>query len=133
MTAIRNVFENRGVQLRAPVDERHLSQFEQQTAVRLHPFFRHVYLEFDGFASCDDKNQIFLWPLGRILENRGLSQRFEQGEYFAIGDFLIDSDFVMCSLVKEAAPVIFLYEKRTLAPTASVFFRRLASGDFDFL
>jgi hypothetical protein len=56
----------------------------------------------------------------------------DEEKYFAIGDLLIDSDFVMCSLGRKEAPVFLLYDNRCLSPTVDGFFEKFLHGDFDF-
>jgi hypothetical protein len=130
--AILTALETRRVEVGNPTGDQYLKQFEEEMALSLDTFFRQMYSQFNGFATCDDKSQIFLWPLEVILQNRSLSVQVERKKYFAIGDLLIDSDFVMCCLEIESAPIFLLYEKRELAPTASTFFDRFVLGEFDF-
>jgi len=129
---IRNALQARGIELGPPVSGDYLAQFEKEMALSLDEYFRRSYCEFNGFESCDKKSQICLWPLGRILQNRSLSIQVENELYFLIGDFLIDSDFLVCCLQRERAPIFLLYERRELALAASAFFEKLISGDFDY-
>lgn len=131
--AIANELKARGVELGKPVSDQQLKQFEAEMALSLDGQVRQIYLKFNGFMRPDPKSEIFLWPLARILESRSMSFEVGQERYFAVGDLLIDSDFIMCCLQKETSPVVLLYEKRELAPSASAFFQRLISGNFDFL
>ena len=130
---IANKLEAKGVELGKPASEEALKQFETEMTLILDAFFRQIYSRFDGFISPDDKSMISLWPLARILDEREMSLVVEQERCFAIGDFMIDSDFLMCCLTREAAPIFFQCEKSELAPTASIFYSKLISGDFDFM
>lgn len=132
-TAIASGLEARGVELGKQVTDQNLERFQAEMALSLDGFFRQIYLKFNGFVRPDSKSEISLWPLARVLESRSMSFEVNRGRYFAIGDLLIDSDFLMFCLEKEASPVVLLHEKRELAPTASAFFQRLVSGRFDFL
>ena len=129
---IRDALKARGVSLGKPVDETYLKSFEREMNLSLDRFFRDVYTNFNGFASYDDRSQILLWPLERVLEAKYTSHRVGQSTFHPMGDVLIDSDFLMCCLEKDETPVILLYEKRELAASLSIFFERLLSGDFDF-
>lgn len=131
-TALAHQLEVNGVDLNEPASDEQLKQFEEEMGITLDGFFRKVYLKFNGFFLADDRNHIELWPLVRILEKREDSVEKEQEQYFAIGDFMMDADFLMCCLTREAAPIFYLHEKTELAPTASKFFAKLISGDFDF-
>lgn len=124
--------EAKGGELGEPASDEQLKKFEEEMGLTLDTFFRKIYLTFNGFVSADDKNHIELWPLARIVEERKESLEREQERYFAIGDFMMDADFLMCCLTRESAPIFYLAEKTELAPTASTFFTRLISGDFDF-
>jgi hypothetical protein len=52
--------------------------------------------------------------------------------YFAIGDLLIDSDFVAVCLSRSTAPVFLLQAGTKISETAPLFFQRFIAGDFDF-
>jgi hypothetical protein len=130
---IANRLEAKGIELGKPASEEDLELFEAEMALILDVFFRQIYLKFNGFMSPDGKSMISLWPLARILKEREMSIVVEQERCFAIGDFMIDSDFLMCRLTREAAPIFFQCEQSELAPTASIFFSKLISGDFDFM
>ena len=129
---IRRALEGRSVELRPPAVESEIRRFEQELQVTLHDRLRELYLQFDGFAECDSKGQMMFWPLERIVEERELSQAGPEGRVFAIGDVLIDSDFLMSPLSVEG-PVVLLYEQRTLAPSVTAFLAKLAAKEFDFL
>jgi len=130
---IADKLDAKGVELGKPASEEDLKQFETEMALILDSYFRQIYLRFNGFVVPDHKSMISLWPLARILEEKEMYLVVGQERCFAIGDFMIDSDFLMCRLTREAAPVFFQCEKSELAPTASIFFSKLISGDFDFM
>jgi hypothetical protein len=132
-TEIAKELEARGVQLGKPVPPKQLTRFEAEMGLSLDEVFRKIYLKFNGFILQDPKSQILLWPLERIRESADMSFELNQERYFPIGDLLIDSDFLMCSLATGTSPVVLLVEKRELAPTVTTFYERLISGRFDFL
>jgi hypothetical protein len=131
-TEIRVALERRGTELGKPVDEQRLKSAERQLRVSLAQFCKCIYSEFNGIRTYDNRSHISLWPLARIIEQQKLSIMVDDRTYFAMGDILIDSDFVMCCLEDESAPLFLLYENRELAPTARAFFERLVSGGLDF-
>jgi hypothetical protein len=96
-------------------------------------YYRNLFLEFDGFVSYDVKSNFSLWSLTNILAMQELSTRISGDRYFAIGDFLINSDFIMCCLERESAYVFFRYEGTELSTTGSDFMKKLINGDFDIL
>jgi hypothetical protein len=128
-TDIRIALETSGVQLGTPADEEPLR--ERDFAISLDRYCRELYSEFNGFKSYDNRCHIFLWPLDRIIEHKDLSVQEDGKRYFAIGDILIDSDFIMCCLEQDFEPMFLLYEKRRLEPI-SIFIERLVFGEFDF-
>jgi hypothetical protein len=113
----------RRVKLREPASAEELRQFEHDMGLRLDPFFRSIYSQFNGFY--DGDHYIDLWPLKRILEERG--DAVERGR--EIADFMIDADFLMCCLTREAAPIFYRDAPKDLAPTASKFFAKLIAGE----
>lgn len=128
---LRIAFEARGLELGVPADERLLYRVETQLGLSFDTDFRKFYFEFNGFISHDGKSHIFLWPLERIVENANLSVTLDGGRSLAIGDFLMDSDFLMANIHDGSSPVFLLFEKRVLAPTISALLHGLASGQFD--
>ena len=94
----------------------------------LDPFFRRIYSQFNGLY--DGDYDIRLWPLAEIRQERGAAVERGRERYFAIGDFMIDSDFLMCCLTREAAPIFYLHANEELAPTGSEFFAKLIAGDY---
>ena len=129
---VRTALEAKGVKLGVPAGSENLKQFESSMQLTMDRYLRQIYAEFDGFTSYDERSQIILWPLDRILQCRSMSLEKRGEKYFAVGDFLIDSDFLMCCLQRESAPIFFLYEEREVATAASEFFRMFISGEFDF-
>ena len=123
----------RGVELGGSATSDSLGEFEAQLGLRLDSEVRRLYLCFDGFLSYDHRSQLVLWPLHRIVQNQRLSYVIESQRWFAIADFLIDSDFMMCCPTNASAPVFLLYEGRELASSVSDFLDKLVSGEFDFL
>jgi SMI1/KNR4 family protein SUKH-1 len=132
LAGLRTALEARSVELRPPASEQSVRQLERELQLTLNETLRELYLQFDGFASCDSKSQMMLWPLERIVEEKELSQVGPEGRVFAIGDFLIDSDFLMSPL-SVRGPVSLLEERRTLAPSVEAFLVKLTGKEFDFL
>jgi hypothetical protein len=130
--AVKLALEARGTKLERPLNDRDLKSFERELGLSLDQYFRQLYSSFDGFLACD-KNTQLSFSTKRILENRGLSIGIDDEKYYAVGDLLIDSDFLMCCLEKENRPIFLLYEKRKLAPSASIFFSKFIAGEFDFM
>jgi len=110
-----------------------LAQFEAQLGLKLDSDLRQLYLGFDGFLSYDRGSQMALWSLERVADEQSLSCERKSERYFAVGDFLIDSDFMMCCLADASFPVFLLCEGRELAASFAEFLEKLVHGDFDFL
>jgi hypothetical protein len=130
---IRIALEARGVELEKPADDAKLNEFERGLRLSLDNFYRGIYSQFNGFHLCDQRSHICLWQMQRIYDERALSLEKDGNNYFAAGDFLIDSDILMFCLSREDIPILFLYERKELASTAREFFTKLISGQFDVL
>jgi SMI1 / KNR4 family (SUKH-1) len=130
---IRLELETRGVALGSPATAQDLQTIERQMGISLDEYWKQIYLQFNGFAAHHARSVISLWPLDKIIEQRRLSIVVNGRILVALGDVLIDSDFVMGCLEGNSLPLFLLYERRELAPTASAFFERLVLGQFDFL
>lgn len=129
---IRTALETRGAELGIPATDQNLTRLERELQLTLHEELRDLYLQFDGFSPYDHKSQTMLWPLERIVKEKDLAHEVSGVRFFAIGDLLIDSDFLVSPLSSEG-PVVLLYEQRRLAPSVTAFLEKLASGKFDFL
>lgn len=129
---MRTALEAKGVELGKPATDQSLMRLERELQLTLHHELRNLYLQFDGFSSYDHKSQMMLWPLERIVEEKALAHEASGVRFFAIGDFLIDTDFLISPLSSEG-PVVLLYEQRRLAPSVTAFLEKLTSGKFDFL
>jgi hypothetical protein len=125
--------EARRVELADAATTEELAQFEAQLGLKLDSELRQFYLSFDGFPSYDRSSQMALWSLKRMAQEQSLSCAKKSERYFAVGDFLIDSDFLMCCLTDASFPVFLLYEGRELAASFAEFLEKLVRGDFDFL
>jgi hypothetical protein len=132
LTDIRAALELGRVELDDPLSESRLAAFERHFGVAMCPSIRGMYLTFNGFLSCHHKSQITLWPLERVSEHGDLITGGGCERYFLIGDLLIDSDFLMCCLSNENAPILLQYERRQPAPGLAAFIERLIAGEFDF-
>jgi hypothetical protein len=84
-------------------------------------------LQFNGLF--DGYEVLELWPLAQMRQERIEFPDRERDGYFAIGDFMIHANSVMCCLMREAAAIFYLHTKDELAPTASELFAKLITGD----
>lgn len=123
--AIRDALAARGTALADPANEQDLQRFEGAFCVPLNAYAQHLYLTFNGFSASDERSQIHLWPLQEVLDKKPLRAEIGAQLYFAAGDFLIDSDFVMFPCETEASPVVYLYERRPIAADVPTFFEKL--------
>ena len=129
---IRNALLSKGVELGRPITDIQLTEVERELHVSLNPYLTELYREFNGFRSYYQDNHISIWSSERIVNLKSMSVVVDEERYFAIGDLLIDSDFVMCSLERKEAPVFLLNENKCLSPTVDGFFEKFLHGDFDF-
>jgi hypothetical protein len=132
LTTIRFKLEARGVKPGDPIAGHCLRRFESEAELSLNENLVSMYENFNGFLTCDEWSQIFLWPLERILEYASITVRVADHTFYPIGDLLIDSDFIMCSLEKRS-DVFLLHEERQLASDVPEFLENLVRGAFDFL
>jgi hypothetical protein len=122
----------RGLALNGPASPDDFLAFERETGVTLNSYLRRVYAEFEGFAGYDLRSQLSIWKLNKIADfviSRSLSINRKD---VIFGDFLIDSDFLICDFGNEDSPVFLLYEGRYLGSNVADFFDRLigTSGAF---
>jgi len=122
----------RGVALRKPAGESDIAAFELAMNVRLGRPWRQLYSLFNGFELADDRSQIFLWGLDEITQRTSAVPHLRLDRSFAIGDVLIDSDFLMSDLTEESS-VSLLFEKRVVADSVVDLSLQLASGKIDLL
>lgn len=118
------------VAVREPASPELLLRAEQELNLRLPDFYRQLYASFNGFAGYDEKSWICLWPLERVLSEQLRGEN--RSDAIAIGDFMVVSDILMCSLADENSSVFLLHEGIELAPSLSTFFARFLAGEFDF-
>lgn len=118
------------VAVREPASPELLQRVEQELNLRLPDFYRQLYASFNGFAGYDEKSWICLWPLERVLSEQLRGEN--RSDAIAIGDFMVVSDILMCSLADENSSVVLLHEGIELAPSLSAFFARFLAGEFDF-
>jgi hypothetical protein len=128
---IRRALEARGVALNQPADTQQIHELQKILGISLDIFFRDLFNEFDGFRSYDERSVIELWPIQRMIEQKHLARTIDGKRYHPIGDLLIGSDFVMCCLEKQSAPVFLLHDQWKMASTAGEFFEKLTSGALD--
>lgn len=132
-TEVKEALEDRDVLLGSPADEAGLARFERELGLRLDGYIRRIYAAFDGFLDCDHGSQYLVWPLERIGLHINERMRIGEDWYYPIGDFMIDTDLLMCCLEQEARPIFLRYEKRQVASSFSGFLDNLVAGQYDFL
>lgn len=123
----------RSIKLNGPATIQELHSLESLLNVKLHPFFFDLFSKFDGFISYDQKSQICIGGTEDVIRRFKTMKKLDGERKFAIGDILIDSDFIMCALENDSTPVFLLHEERQLAGNIREFFERLTSGAFDFM
>jgi hypothetical protein len=122
----------RGIVLREPAREKDILAFESSMGLQLGGSVREVYTLFNGFRCADHQSQIFLWGLDEIARRNCAETQLRKGYHLAIGDLLIDSDFLVTDLTR-VAPVTFLFEGREVGPSFLDLVVQLGYGKFDFL
>ena len=123
----------RNVRLNRPATVEELHSLESLLDIKLHAFFFDLFSKFNGFISCDRKSQICIGSTADVISRSKTMKKLDGERRYAIGDVLIDSDFIMCALENDSTPVFLLHEEKRLAPNIREFFERLASGTFDFM
>jgi hypothetical protein len=125
--------KKRGLELEAPVEKSALARFETLIAGEAFaPVFEGFYSVFGGYASHDNENHIDLWPLEKIAEQLSLATIIDGKKFWAIGDFLMHSDFIGADLRDDRSPIFLLAERRIFSASISQFALELTSGKFDF-
>ena len=125
----------RKVRLNIPATLKELHSLESTLKVTLHPYFSELLSKFNGFLSAeyDQKSEICVWGTDDVISHSDLMIKVDGERKFVIGDVLIYSDFIACSLENDATPVFLLHEKRRMASNIKEFFDQLLRGAFDFL
>ena len=129
---ICTALQRRNIVLNGPATIQELRSLESFFEIRLHAFFFDLFSKFNGFISCDQKSQICIGGTDDLISRSETTKKLDGERTYAIGDILIDSDFVMCSLEDDSTPVFLLHEEKQLAANINEFFERLISGAFDF-
>ena len=132
---IRDIFvalQARNIRLNGPATIQELLSLESFLGIKLHPFFFDLFSKFNGFI-CDPKSQIGIGGTEDVINRSEMMKKLDGERKYAIGDILIDSDFIMCALENDSTPVFLLHEERHLAANIHGFFARLTSGAFDFM
>lgn len=127
----RTELEARGVDLEPPASDISLTQLEAALGVALDPSIRAIYRQFDGFRTPDRRSQLTLWPLQRVMDERGSAHLVGPEFHFAFGDFLIDSDLLVTCL-STPTPVRMLSEQKELADSVPELLDKILQGAFDF-
>ncbi len=125
----------RYVRLNKPATIKELRSLESILQITLHPYFSRLLAKFNGFLSCeyDWHSQICIWGTDEVISHSDMMIRVTGERKFVIGDFLIYSDFITCSLENDSTPVFLLHEERRMASNIHEFFARLVGGNFDFM
>jgi hypothetical protein len=61
----------------------------------------------------DQKSQICIGGTGDVISRSQAMKKLDGERKYAIGDILIDSDFIMCALENDSTPVFFCTKKDT--------------------
>jgi hypothetical protein len=123
----------RNIKLKGPATIQELHSLESRLNIKLHPFFFDLFSKFNGFISCDQKSQICIGGTEDVISRSKTMKKLDGERKYAIGDVLIDSDFIVCALENDSTPIFLLHEQRPLAANVHEFFERLTSGAFDFM
>jgi hypothetical protein len=125
----------RNVRLNKLATIKDLHSLETKLQITLHPFFSRLFSKFNGFLSSeyDRKSQICIWGTDEVISHSDLTIEVNGERKFVIGDFLIYSDFITCSLENDSSPVFLLYEERRMGSNIHEFFDQLIRGAFDFM
>jgi hypothetical protein len=124
----------RNVKLNKSATINKLAYLESSLHISLHPFFSDLLLKFNGFVSSeyDQKSQICIWGTDEVISHSDMMKKVDGERRFVIGDILIYSDFITCSLENDWSPVFLLEEERRMASNIHEFFEGLIGGTFDF-
>lgn len=132
---IKGSLLHRGVELGAPTA---LGKIETTPSILDVPVgrgFTSVYMEFDGFLTYDPLSYLRLWSLDEIKQNQpslgDISGRSESN-WLVIGDFLMDSDYIVSDVRKDLSPLRLLHDNRIDAIGIVSFLKALTEGHFDF-
>ncbi len=103
--------------------ERGLRALGARFGVAPDPFYAALYGGFPGWAAPDGR-MVTLWPVARILAEADLAEVFDGRLHVAVGDVMVDSDFLMACLEDASAPVRMLYAIDTVAGSAGDYLSR---------
>ncbi len=125
----------RNVRLNKPATIKQLRSLESKLQVTLHPCLSRLLHKFNGFLPCeyDWQSQICIWGTDEVISHSDMMIEVNGEKQFVIGDLLIYSDFITCSLENDSTPVFLLNEERRMASNIQEFFARLVGGTFDFM
>jgi hypothetical protein len=125
----------RSIRLNRSATTNELHSLESALHLTLHPFFLSLLSKFNGFVSYeyDQKSQLCIWGTNELISHSDMMTEVNGNKRFLIGDVLIYSDFLTCSLENDSTPGLLLYEGRPMASSINEFFERLIKGAFDFI
>ena len=107
--------QTRNIKLNGPATIQELHSLESFLYIKLHALFLDLFSKFNGFISYDQKSQICIGGTDDVISRSKMMKKFDGERRYAIGDILIDSDFIMCALENDSTPISFLHEERHLA------------------
>ena len=129
----KGILEQRKIVLREPATEVAINSTEKTLGVILDPYFKSLYITFDGFEDADFKSQINIWDVAKLCAEGHLSTKFLGVRYHAIGDLTIESDFILACLEDSEKSIILLNDRKILAESLPLFLSYLVSGRYDFV
>ncbi len=133
LVAIKKQLQTRGIVVRPPADSNLLGAIEKRLGRPLETQFRSVYEAFDGFEEMDPRSLLNIWPAKKVLSNFDCSDTKHSEEYFAFGDFLINTDFLVYPRGSAAGSICYDVDLSVVANSFSAFFKNLLAGEYDIL
>ena len=89
---------DRNIQLGQPIGMEEWKRVDEESLFDPGVAFKTIYSKFDGFLTPDYRSQLTLWPLSEIIRvrsNRIGHGKFDNENWVRIGDFLIESDYII--------------------------------------
>lgn len=123
----------RGTMLFPPAGSVELEELSHAEKAGVDKAILDIFSEFNGFKQEDQKSQICVWPIARILGDDIVEDAASDANYVAFGDIMLDSDFIMWCTSDATLPVYLLHERRQLASSVISFFEKLAAGGYDLV
>ena len=121
----------RGVELAAPLDCDDWAKLSSGLSPRFARNLEKIYTHFNGFIVSDHKSQIRLWSVSEVIEKNREMNSTKFDSIFCIGDFLIESDYILFESVN--SKISFEGDRSVIYNGITDFIQHLVEGDFDFL